>query len=141
MYGRESGGHGQAPRMLTRFKSDVNKIAAALAVSLISSDGVIDEEEKQVAVAVGLEMLPGFSKATFEDLLDHVDEMPSAYELASPLRKVLDDETKDRIMDYLVAVAGADHKVVRVEAEELKAVAKALGVPMPPIRVTKPGQD
>lgn len=127
--------------MLMRYKSDVNKIAAALAVSLISSDGVIDEEEKQVAISVGQNMLPGFSKATFEQLLDHVEDMPSAYELASPLRKVLDDETKDRIMDYLVAVAGADHKVVRVEAEELKAVAKALGVPVPPIRVTKAGED
>jgi uncharacterized tellurite resistance protein B-like protein len=127
--------------MLTRYKSDVNKIAAALAVSLISADGVIDEEEKEVAVRVGQAMLPGFSKATFEKLLDHIDEIPSAYELAHPLRKVLDEETKDRILDYLVAVAGADHKVVRVEAEELKAVAKALGVPMPPIRITKPGLD
>lgn len=127
--------------MLTRYKSDVNKIAAALAVSLISADGVIDEEEKEVAVRVGQAMLPGFSKATFDKLLDHIDEIPSAYELAHPLKKVLDDETKDRIMDYLVAVAGADHKVVRVEAEELKAVAKALGVPMPPIRITKPGAD
>lgn len=127
--------------MLTRYKSDVNKIAAALAVSLISADGVIDEEEKEVAVRVGQAMLPGFSKATFDKLLDHIDEIPSAYELAHPLKKVLDDETKDRILDYLVAVAGADHKVVRVEAEELKAVAKALGVPMPPIRITKPGAD
>ena len=127
--------------MLTRYKSDVNKIAAALAVSLISADGVIDEEEKEVAVRVGQAMLPGFSKATFDKLLDHIDEIPSAYELAHPLKKVLDDETKDRILDYLVAVAGADHKVVRVEAEELKAVAKALGVPMPPIRISKPGTD
>ncbi|MFN8611252.1 MAG: TerB family tellurite resistance protein [Vulcanimicrobiota bacterium] len=126
---------------LTRYKSDVNKIAAALAVSLISADGVIDEEEKDVAVRVGQAMLPGFSKSTFEKLLDHVDEMPSAYELAHPLRKLLEDEAKDRIMDYLVAVASADHKVVRVEAEELKAVAKALGVPMPPVRISKPGQS
>ena len=128
----------QASRMLTRYKSDVNKIAAALAVSLISSDGVIDEEEKTVAVTVGQAMLPGFSRVTFEKLLDHVDDLPSAYELAAPLRKELDDETKDRIMDYLVAVAGADHQVVRVEAEELKAVARALGVPVPPIRISKP---
>ena len=123
--------------MLIRYKSDVNKIAAALAVSLISSDRIIEEEEKEVAIRVGQAMLPGFSKATFEKLLDHIDDMPSAYELASPLRKEIDDETKDRIMDYLVAVAGADNAVVRVEVEELKAVAKALGVPMPPIKMTK----
>ena len=124
--------------MLTRYKSDVPRIAAALAVSLISSDGVIDEEEKAVAVSVGQRMIPGFSRATFEKLLEGVDEMPSAYDLAHPLRKLLDDETKDIIMEYLVAVAGADHEVVQVEAQELQAVADALGVPLPPIRITEP---
>lgn len=124
--------------MLTKYLNDVPRIAAALAVSLIASDGVIEEEEKALAVSVGQAMLPGFSKETFERLLEEVDSMPSAYELAHPLRKVLDDETKDRILDYLVAVAGADHKVVRVEAEELKAVAKALGVPLPPLKVARP---
>lgn len=120
------------------WKSDVNKIAAALAVSLISSDGVIDEEEKAVAVEVGHRILPGFSKATFDALLEEVDELPSAYELAAPLRKKLDDEDKDRIIDFLVAIATADHEVVQVEVEELKAVAKALGVPLPPLTVTLP---
>lgn len=127
--------------MLTRYKTDVNKIAAALAASLISSDGVIDEEEKTVAIEVGQRMLPGFSRATFEKILEELDDLPSAYELAAPLRKVLDDEMKDTILDYLVAIAGADHEVVQVEAEELKAVAQALGVPLPPIRVSKPSLE
>ena len=124
--------------MLTRFHNDVNKIAAALAASLIASDGVIDEEEKTVAITVGQEMLPGFSKATFEHMLEELDHLPSPYELARPLRKVLDDEAKERIMDYLVAVAGADHEVVRVEAEEIRGVAKGLGIPMPPLRIRQP---
>jgi len=127
--------------MLTRYKTDVNKIAAALAASLISSDGDIDEEEKAVAIEVGQRMLPGFSRATFEKILEELDDLPSAYELAAPLRKVLDDEMKDTILDYLVAIAGADHEVVQVEAEELKAVAQALGVPLPPIRVSKPSLE
>jgi uncharacterized tellurite resistance protein B-like protein len=54
------------------------------------------------------------------------------------LRKKLDDEDKDRIIDFLVAIATADHEVVQVEVEELKAVAKALGVPLPPLTVTLP---
>ena len=127
--------------MLTRYKSDVSKIAAALAVSLISSDGVIDEEEKAVAISVGQRMLPGFSKATFEKLLAHVDEMSSAYQLAAPLRKLIDDEMKDTIMEYLVAVASADHQVVQVEAHELQAVADALGVPVPPIHIIEPSLE
>jgi len=125
--------------MLSRYKSDPTRIAAALAVSLISSDGVIEDEEKAVAIEVGQRMLPGFSQSLFEKLLGELDNLPSAYELAAPLKKILDDETKDTIMDYLVAVAAADKTVVRVEAEELKAVARALGVPVPPIKVQKPG--
>lgn len=124
--------------MLTRYPSDVPRIAAALAVSLISSDGVIDDEEKALAIEVGYKMLPGFSKASFERLLEEVDHLPSAYQLAAPLRKILDDETKDTILQYLVAVAGADHQVVQVEAQELQAVADALGVPLPPITISTP---
>ena len=124
--------------MLTRYPSDVPRIAAALAVSLISSDGVIDEEEKALAIEVGYKMVPGFSKPSFERLLEEVDHLPSAYQLAAPLRKLLDDETKDTILQYLVAVAGADHQVVQVEAQELQAVADALGVPLPPITISTP---
>lgn len=120
------------------WKSDVTKVAAALAVSLISSDGVIEDEEKAVAVEAGLRILPGFSKSVFDALIEEIDELPSAYELASPLRKKLDEESRDLIMEYLVAVAGADHEVVQVEAQELKAVADALGVPLPPLRISSP---
>jgi uncharacterized tellurite resistance protein B-like protein len=126
---------------LAGWKSDVTKIAAALAVSLISSDGVIEEEEKAVAVEAGRRILPGFSKAIFDALLEEIDELPSAYELAAPLRKKLDDESKDMIIEYLVAVATADQEVVQVEVQELKAVAQALGVPLPPLRVSQPDMD
>lgn len=121
--------------MLKRWKSDIPRVAAALAASLISVDGVIEDEEKQVAIAVGRDMIPGFSPTVFEELLAEIDNLPSAWELAAPLRKELDDETKDLILEYLVAVAGADHEVVKVEARELQAVAKALGAPLPPLRV------
>ena len=120
------------------WKSDVTKVAAALAVSLISSDGVIEEEEKAVAIEAGHRILPGFSKAVFDALLEEIDDLPSAYELASPLKKKLDEESRDLIIEYLVAVATADQEVVQVEAEELKAVAQALGVPLPPLTVSRP---
>ncbi len=121
------------------WKSDVPTVAAALAASLIAVDGIVDDEERKVAVAVGLRMLPGFSRTTFETLLDGITDLPSAYELAAPLRDLLDDESKDLIIEYLVAVAGADDEVVEVEAHELQAVADALGVPLPALTVNQPG--
>ena len=121
--------------MLKRWKSDIPRIAAALAASLIAVDGVIEEEEKAVAIALGKDRISGFSREVFEEMLAEIDSLPSAYELAAPLRKELDDETKDLILEYLVAVAGADHQMVKGEKRELQAVAKALGAPLPPLRV------
>ncbi|MFA5505641.1 MAG: TerB family tellurite resistance protein [Vulcanimicrobiota bacterium] len=116
-------------------QADVPKVAAALAASLIASDGVIEDEEREVAVEMGRRMVPGFSNLTFETLLEGLDDLPSAYELAEQLRDLLDDEDKDRIINYLVAIAAADRQIVEVENQELQAVADALGVPLPPLAV------
>lgn len=125
--------------MISDMKADVPKVAAALAASLIASDGVIDQEEKDMAVEMGRRMIPGFSNLAFETLLDGLDDLPSAYELASTLRDLLDDEGKDVIIDYLVAIATADNQIVEVEHQELEAVATALGVPLPPMKISPPG--
>ena len=115
---------------------DVARVSAALAASLIAVDGVVDESEKEVAIRMGHRMLPGFSNLVFETLLDGLDELPSAFELATTLTEVLDSETKDTIINYLVAIATADNEIVEVELQELEAVAQALGVPLPPIKVS-----
>lgn len=121
--------------MITDMKADVPKVAAALAASLIAVDGVIEHEEKEIAIDMGRRMIPGFSHLEFETLLDGIDNLPSAYEIASTLRNLLDDEAKDIIIDYLVAIATADQQIVEVEHQELETVAEALGVPLPPMKV------
>ena len=120
-------------------QADVPKVAAALAASLIASDGVIEDEEKEVAVEMGRRMIPGFSNLTFETLLEGLDDLPSAYELAEQLSGVLDEEAKDQVINYLVAIAAADRQIVEVENQELQAVADALGVPLPPLAVVHHG--
>ncbi len=125
--------------LLDELRDDVSKVAISLAASLIAVDGVIEDEEKEVAVREGHRMLPGFSKETFERVLSHLDDLPSAYELASTLRDHLEEEQKDIIMDYLAAIATADEQVVLGEENELEAVADALGVPMPPLKIAPMG--
>ena len=122
-------------------QADLPKVAAALAASLIASDGVIEDEERDVAVRMGRRMIPGFSNLTFETLLEGLDDLPAAYELASQLRDLLDEEDKDQIINYLVAIAMADEEIVEVENQELQAVADALGVPLPPLKVAPQGTD
>lgn len=117
-------------------RADVPTVAAALAASLVASDGVIETAEKKVATVLGAKMLPGFSPLTFETLLDGITELPAAYELACQLRELIDEEGKTQIMEYLVAIATADDRVVDVERQELEAVATALGTEMPSLAVS-----
>lgn len=111
--------------------ADLPTVAAALAASLVASDGVIDEQEKKVANALGEELLPGFSTLIFETLLDGIDELPPARQLASTMRGLLTPEDKATIMKYLTALASADDRVVDMEIKELQAVAVGLGTEMP----------
>lgn len=111
--------------------ADLPTVAAALAASLIASDGVIEEKEKEVANRLGAEMLPGFSTLIFETLLDGIDEVPSATQLASTMKGMLTQEDKELIIKYLATLAAADGIVVSDEKRELQAVARGLGVEMP----------
>jgi uncharacterized tellurite resistance protein B-like protein len=107
---------------------DLPSMAAALAASMIAADGSIDEAEKTVASVVGSRMVPGFSPRLLEELLDDVDALPGASQLALSLREMIDEDAKQVMMNYLIAIARADDRVVEFEAQELKDVARALGL-------------
>ena len=117
-------------------RADIPSVAAALAASLVAADGVIDDQEKKVAVVLGARMLPGFSPLVFETLLDGLSSLPPAFELACTLRQFIDEDGKKLILDYLVAIATADDRVVDVEQQELEEVATGLGVELPSLSVS-----
>lgn len=110
---------------------DVPTVAAALAALMVAVDGEIDEREKRVAVGLGERMLPGFAPFVFDTLLEGVEHVPPAPELATQIRELLDDKGKRTIMEYLMAIAKADEIVVDVEQAQLEAVAQALGTTLP----------
>jgi tellurite resistance protein len=111
--------------------ADVPKTAAALAALLVTADGKIDPREKSVAISLGRDMFLDFCPLAFETLLDGVDELPSASELAERVAPLLDEHGKVLIMEYLVALAVADERVVDVELTALADVARALGTDLP----------
>lgn len=112
-------------------KADVPTVAAALAALMVSADGEIDPKEKALATDLGGRMFPGFSPLVFETLLDGMDVLPSAGELATRLRDLVDDDGKVSIMQYLVDLANADERVAEVEKAQLTEIAKALGTSVP----------
>lgn len=113
------------------FKADIPTTAAALAALLVAADGVIDEREKAVAVRLGQGMFMDFSPWIFERLLEGLDTLPSPRELAESVRPLLDADAATVIMEYLVALAVADERVVDVERQQLEEVARGLEVALP----------
>lgn len=121
-------------------KADVPTTAAALAALLTAADGVIDPREIEVAVGLGKVMFMDFCPLKFKMLLDGVGDLPSAAHLAEQVRPLLDPDGKVLIMEYLVALAVADDRVVEVEHDKLREVAEALGTEMPST-TPHPGSD
>lgn len=111
--------------------ADVPTTAAALAALLVAADGVVDPREIEVAVELGKTMFMDFCPLAFETLLNGVVDLPSAAELAVKVRHLLDDHGKVLVMEYLVALAVADDRVVNVERAALEEVARALRTELP----------
>jgi uncharacterized tellurite resistance protein B-like protein len=112
-------------------KADVPTTAAALAALLVAADGVVDPREKAVAISLGKDMFLDFCPLAFETLLSGVSDLPGASELAARVSPLLDDHGKVLIMEYLVALAVADDRVVDVEQAALQEVAQSLGTELP----------
>lgn len=117
-------------------KADVPTVAAALAALLVAADGEIKSAEKAVAADLGARMFPGFSPLVFETLLEGMEVLPSAGELATRLRDLVDEDGKVAIMQYLVALANVDSKVTALEKDQIEQVAKALGADMSALTAT-----
>ena len=111
--------------------ADLPTVSAALAASLVVSDGKIRQEEKDLAVKMGEEMIPEFSSFVFETILEDIEELPTARRIAAQMKGRLRLEDKQTIINFLYALAKADDEVVAVEANELKAVAAGLGIEAP----------
>lgn len=112
-------------------KADVPTVAAALAALLVFADGEIKSSEKAAAADLGEQMFPGFSPLVFETLLEGMDSLPTASDLAGRLAGLVDENDKAAIMRYLVALAQSDQTVADLEKEQLTEIAQALGTPMP----------
>lgn len=101
-------------------------IGYSLAVSMIAADGKIEEEEVRVAQQMGGKILPGFNQQDFKNYLDKYDELPGVPALASFLKDNINDATKDKLYQFLAAIASADGEIAEEEATMLKDFASNL---------------
>ncbi|MBL8547866.1 MAG: TerB family tellurite resistance protein [Hyphomonadaceae bacterium] len=109
-------------------KVDVMKACYALAATMIRADGKVDPAEVETATRLGGELIPGFDAAEFEAVVAGNRVPDDPYILAGLLRNVLSDDARQRVFDYLVAIANADGELAKEEERLLDGVRVTLAL-------------
>ena len=107
---------------------DVMRACYALAASMINADGKVDPAELQTATELGAQLIPGFDATEFEAVVRGNRAPDDPYILAGLLRNVLSDDARQRLYDYLVAIASADGDVAKEEERLLDGVRVTLAL-------------
>lgn len=77
---------------------------------------------------LGGQLIPGFDPVEFENVVKANRVPDDPYILAGLLRNVLSDEARQRVYDYLVAIANADGEVAAEEQRLLDGVRVTLAL-------------
>jgi uncharacterized tellurite resistance protein B-like protein len=104
------------------------KACYALAATMIRADGKIDAAEVETANRLGAELIPGFDTTEFEAVLNGNRVPDDPFILAGLLRNVLSDDARQRVYDYLVAIANADGELANEEQRLLDGVRVTLAL-------------
>ncbi len=107
---------------------DVMKACYALASSVINADGKVDQAEMQTATELGPQLIPGFDATEFDTVVRGNRAPDDPFILAGLLRNVLSDDARQRVYDYLVAIANADGNVAKEEERLLDGVRVTLAL-------------
>lgn len=109
--------------------ADLPRIAAALAAVVVAADGRVQQQEVDIALELGEQLIEGFAPELFIESLENVHLLPSPTALAGLLADCLDEPAKARVMGYLLAIARADNDMDESEVAVLKATASAMRTP------------
>ena len=107
---------------------DLAQLCYFLAANMIVADGVVEEEEIQVAVASGTNLFPEFDETALRAVLNDRSKLPHAPDIATLLREILSPEAKQALFSYLCEIAQADGHVDDSEKQLLGEIAQNLDV-------------
>lgn len=121
---------------------DGTRVATALAATMVAADGEINEDEVTVAIKLGQSLFQDdFDQALFHRLLEKVSQLPTTIQLSGLLGPHLEQEARQSVVDYLLAIAAADGYIDQTEIVELEEAARGLGVTPPVVRAGPVTQD
>lgn len=105
---------------------DVLQAGYSLAAAMVAADGKIEPREIDVADNLGRRLFESFDPARFRETCEGYRNLPPSHDLARMMRDVLNDEQKEALFSYMVAIAQADGSVGTEETSELNAIAAGL---------------
>lgn len=100
----------------------------ALAASMVTADGSIDEREIALAENIGCRLFEDFDTTDFRERCRHPDDLPEPSVLAERLAEALPLEYRLQIFRYLHAIASADDEITPDEAGLIHELSEKLGV-------------
>ncbi|MEO1448197.1 MAG: TerB family tellurite resistance protein, partial [Bacteroidota bacterium] len=110
---------------------DLTQIGYSLAAAMVLADGKVDEAELRVAEEIGDKVFQGkFDEAAFRLVVNGHKEIPAIKDLATLLKDLLNEDGKQLVFRYLLAIASADGMVSPEEKALLHEVAVNMQVDM-----------
>jgi len=100
----------------------------SLAAALIGADNKILPQEIATAATIGKQIFPEFNVAEFIKTVRQRNTLPDPDELSSLLGATLNEDTKNAVYRYLVAIATSDREVAPEEQEILETVARNMRI-------------
>jgi Zn-dependent protease with chaperone function/tellurite resistance protein len=116
------------PNETEREENYILRATYALAAAMVGADGRVASEEIATAEAIGVRLLEDFDSVEFREVCNNLHELPDVIALAGILARVLKDEHKSIVLQYLSAIAGADGQVSPEERSLLEQISVTLGV-------------
>ncbi len=120
---------------------DGSRVATALAATMVAADGEINEDEVTVSIKLGKSLLEDFDEELFHRLLKKVSLLPTTTQLSALLGPHLEEDARQPVVDYLLAIAAADGYIDKTEIVELEAAARGLGLTPPQVQPGPVTQD
>ncbi len=102
---------------------DVTSLGYCLAARMIMADGKVEEEEIEAAARIGKNIFANFNMRNFTKTMEQAKDLPSAQNVANILKDTLNDEGKQLICSYLLAIAASDGHIDQKEEELLVTIA------------------
>lgn len=107
-----------------------NRLVSELAANLIVADGKIATREVDAAIEIGKTIVPNFDETALKTYCYGSKKPRDHRRVAKEFGRLINQDEKRRVVDYLVAIATADNEIRTSEAELISEICHVWNIKM-----------